>query len=83
MYIKPQGGHAPFTLDEDAFAVEGDKGKMTNSLVIAVSQPSFIISPQASPHRLVAPRKLHTAQHLYSCRNSCGDTVEQSYNDRI
>ncbi len=26
-----------------------DKGKMTNSLVVAVSLPSFVISPQSSP----------------------------------
>ncbi len=34
----------PFTLDEGAGAVKHDKGKMTNSQVVAVSLPSFIIS---------------------------------------
>ncbi len=39
--------YAPFTLDEDAIAVERDNGKMTKLLVVAVSLLSFVISLQA------------------------------------
>ncbi len=45
--------NAPFTLDEDVIAVECDNGKMTNSLVVAVSLLSFAISPQASSRCLL------------------------------
>ncbi len=59
--------YAPFQLDKDDIAVELDKGKMTNSPIVAVS-------PQASPHWLLVHEcfnkfktfmvKPQTAQHL-------------------
>ncbi len=41
--------NASFTLNKGTDAVKHNKWKMANSPVVVVSQPSFVISPKASP----------------------------------